>query len=70
MRFTLIALATLVASVAAIPHPSTHVVHEKRDATPKQWVKRAKLDSRAKLPMRVGLQQRNLEKGHDLLMEV
>lgn len=47
-----------------------HVLHESRRHLPKTWVKRSAVPGDALLPVRVGLKQRNLEKGHDLLMEV
>lgn len=60
----------LVAAVQSAVVPSTHAVHEKRDFTPKAWVKRDRLHPRALLPMRIGLKQRNLDRGYDLLMDV
>jgi tripeptidyl-peptidase-1 len=69
--FTL-ALSTHAVWSAAIP-PATHVVHEKRHvptARRTQWMKRHRIDSRALLPMRIGLTQQNLHKGHELLMDV
>lgn len=57
------------AFTAAVPH--SHAVHEKRDAdAAKNWVKREKLSADTRLPMRVGLKQRNLHLGNDLLMDV
>ncbi|KAI9742807.1 MAG: hypothetical protein M1818_003536 [Claussenomyces sp. TS43310] len=50
--------------------PQSHAVHEKRDAVATQWIKRHRIESRALLPMRVGLSQRHLENGHDYLMDV
>jgi tripeptidyl-peptidase-1 len=55
---------------AAIPTSSRHVLHEKRDAVPKTWVKRDRLDAATTLPVRIGMTQTNLDKGYDLLMEV
>jgi tripeptidyl-peptidase-1 len=70
MHFSkLTALGALAASVAAVPF-TNHVVHEKRDAVPRSWVKRDRLDARAELPVRIGMTQRNLDRGHDMLMEV
>lgn len=69
MHFALLAVSALAASVAAIP-ASTHVLHEKRSHVPHEWEKRSKVASTAKMPMRVGLTQRNLDRGYDLLMEV
>jgi tripeptidyl-peptidase-1 len=69
----LLSLSVVLAG-AAIVHsaavPSTHVVHEKRDVSTKKWVKREKLSSRAILPMRIGLKQRNLHRADDFLMDV
>ena len=71
MRFSVFAVVgAFAATVAAAPAPSTHVVHERRDYVPRAWVKWSKLDARVKLPVRIGLTQRNLDLGHDLLMEV
>jgi tripeptidyl-peptidase-1 len=72
MRF--ISLGLFLASVttiqgAAVLH--THVLHEKRDAKVlKRWVQREKLDPSAMLPMRIGLTQKNLDLGHEFLMDV
>ncbi|KOS16763.1 Tripeptidyl-peptidase sed1 [Escovopsis weberi] len=56
------------AAVLASPC-NNHVVHEKRDINT-HWVKRDRLAANDVLPMRIGLAQRNLDKGHDLLMEI
>lgn len=51
--------------------PDTHVQHEKRTTVQaRSWtlVQRAVPD--AILPMRIGLKQKNLQSGHDLLMEM
>lgn len=71
MRFNSIcALAVLVGSVVTSPVPDTHVLHEKRDVGAEKWLKRRRLDADHRLPMRVGLKQSNLEKGHDWLMDL
>lgn len=71
MRFlTLSVFSALAALAAAIPHPANHVVHERRDAVPKAWLKRDRLDAGIELPVRIGMTQSNLDKGHELLMEV
>ena len=72
MHFTVLALlGVFVAGAVAAPAPTIrHVVHERRERMPRAWVKRSKLASEIKLPMRVGLTQSNLDRGHDLLMEV
>ncbi|TVY55396.1 Aorsin, partial [Lachnellula suecica] len=63
-------LLALSVSARSAAVPNTHVVHEKREVTSRQWVKRGKLSSSAVLPMRIGLKQQNLHLGHDLLMDV
>ena len=70
MFFQLFALAALAASAAAAPAPSYHVLHEKREAPLKSWVKRELVSRNARLPMRIGMTQSNLHIGEDLLMEV
>ncbi|KAK8026252.1 hypothetical protein PG990_004075 [Apiospora arundinis] len=51
--------------------PDTHVQHEKRSVEQgRRWAKLERADGRATLPMRIGLKQHNLEKGHDLLMDI
>lgn len=71
MRLSLIptVLAVAVAAQAATV-PSSHIVHEKRDVASSKWVKREKLASSVILPMRIGLKQRNLHRGHEFLMDV
>jgi tripeptidyl-peptidase-1 len=51
--------------------PETHIQHEKRtDGQERRWVKLQRADPHAKLPVRIGLKQRNLQEGHDLLMDM
>lgn len=59
-----------VTAALASPTPRNYVVHERRDALPRVWVEESRLDKSAMLPMRIGLAQSNLDRGHDLLMEV
>jgi tripeptidyl-peptidase I len=72
MRFIFLELILAFAATAqgaAVSH--SHVVHERRDARSlKQWVKREKLSFTAILPMRIGLKQRNLHRGHEFLMDM
>jgi tripeptidyl-peptidase I len=71
MRFSIIAAVVFAAAAAASPTSgSPHVLHEKRGTPSRSWVKRADVPGHAVLPFRIGLVQRNLERGHDLLMEV
>ncbi|KAI1325715.1 putative alkaline serine protease AorO [Xylariaceae sp. FL0255] len=72
MRCTLLlaAAAALAEVASAVPSPSGHVLHEKRDVAPKKWAKRSKVDKKMMMPMRIGMVQNNLEKGHEMLMEV
>ena len=69
--FTLFALVALWATSIAIPHPAPHAVHEARLSLPPFWSKSdGNLNQDGKLPMRIGLKQSNLEKGHDILMDI
>jgi tripeptidyl-peptidase I len=71
MRFSTLLLGALgVCAAQAVVIPATYVVHEKRHAPPRKWVKRDRIRSEAILPMRIGLKQSNLEKGHSFLMDV
>jgi len=63
-------LGALAAQAAAAPYPERYVVHERRNFMPKAWIKRDRLDAALELPVRIGMTQSNLDKGHDLLMEV
>jgi tripeptidyl-peptidase-1 len=66
----LVAVAAIAALSNAAPAPIKHVLHEKRQTPSSDWVKVARIKGTAILPMRIGLTQSNLDKGHDLLMEV
>ncbi|KAK8108298.1 uncharacterized protein PG998_010311 [Apiospora kogelbergensis] len=51
--------------------PDTHVQHEVRSVQQgRRWVKLDRADAQAMLPMRIGLKQHSLERGHDLLMDI
>ena len=61
----------LAAALRAAAAPATsHVLHEKRQSAPLQWEKRDRVDPSIVLPVRIGLTQRNLDLGPDLLYEV
>jgi tripeptidyl-peptidase I len=66
LQFTLV--GALASQATAIPF-TNHVVHERRDYVPKSWINKGGLDGAAELPVRIGMTQSNLDKGHDLLME-
>jgi len=73
MKFSIFAVsAGLFAGVLAAPAPSSHVMHEKRNGGPSTWKRSSDvlLDRSYILPMRIGLKQRNLDLGHDFLMDV
>ena len=71
MHFSNFAIfGALAAQAAAVPFQASHIVHERRGYISKAWFKRDRLDARAELPVRIGMTQRNLDTGHDLLMEV
>ncbi|KAL5329892.1 hypothetical protein ACEPPN_003412 [Leptodophora sp. 'Broadleaf-Isolate-01'] len=68
--FQVALLGAFAAQAAAAPFSSSHAVHERRDYVPKAWMKRGRVDANVELPVRIGMTQSNLDKGHDLLMEV
>lgn len=59
-------VASLLASALAVP--TGHVLHEKREA--KNHLVRRRVESSAVIPVRIALKRSNLDRGHDLLMEV
>lgn len=46
------------------------VVHEQRDFIPKSWSRLEKANKNIRLPIRIGMKQMNLEKGHEILMDM
>ena len=67
----LFAVTALSASLgAAVPTGASYVLHEKRGAPSRSWVKRDRVDADALLPIKIGLKQKNLHKGYSWLMEV
>lgn len=73
MKLTLAALVAASFSLAcAAPALNTrHVQHERRDQHhDRAVIKRGPIAPTIVLPIRVGLTQRNLHLGHDMLMEV
>lgn len=73
MHVTLLSLlGALATSTVALSTPSSYVLHEKRTAPLKNWIKRSEVHSNAKLPMRIGLTQSNVHngKGAELLDEM
>lgn len=67
-----ILVAVLAALSNAAPSPFRHVLHEKRTAPLASWIRGARIEEGAILPMRIALTQTNLDKsiGYDALMEV
>ncbi|KAI9641697.1 hypothetical protein NHQ30_009553 [Ciborinia camelliae] len=63
-------IAVALPSPQTISSRSSLVLHEKRHAPRMQWMKRDRIASTTLLPVRIGLAQGNLEKGHDFLMDV
>ncbi|KAJ6105126.1 hypothetical protein N7523_010200 [Penicillium sp. IBT 18751x] len=66
------ALFTGFAAVGALAVPIFHTyeLHEKREFMPSSWNEGKRLDGSTPLPVRIGLTQPNLNRGHDLLMEM
>jgi len=71
MLLSRVCVALAIAAITgAVPAPIKHVLHEKRERHSYDWVKGARVESSAVLPVRIGLTQNNLEKGDEYLMEV
>jgi tripeptidyl-peptidase I len=70
MLVKLYVVAAIAALVNAAPAPIKHVLHEERTILSRDWIKGARIEKSAVIPMRIGLRQTNLEKGYDYLMEV
>ncbi|KAJ7149248.1 subtilisin-like protein [Mycena crocata] len=69
----LLPLATLAGITAALPSlSSAHVIHEKRASEPSisGWLQTHRLEATKTIPLRVGLQQQNLQQLEDLLLSV
>jgi tripeptidyl-peptidase-1 len=62
--------ALLLSAVDASPVAHPKVLHEKREFIPAGWQKTHRVHEDVKLPMRIGLTQSNLDRGHDLLLDV
>ena len=58
----LLAIIGLVSATTAVALPLGHVLHEKRAAAPRMWIKRNAVDRTRLLPMRIGLKQNNLDR--------
>ncbi|TVY71195.1 Tripeptidyl-peptidase sed1 [Lachnellula suecica] len=69
MMFAFFVVNAFLALAVAIP-TTNHVIHERRDIPASSWEKRAAMPSTMQLPMRIGLKQSNLDKAHDLLMDI
>ncbi|KAI6713018.1 protease S8 tripeptidyl peptidase I (secreted protein) [Marssonina coronariae] len=65
-------LAILGFAALGNPAPSSikHVLHEERAVQNGDWVRGARLEKSAVLPMRIGLTQTNLDRGYGYLMDV
>ncbi|KAK6509682.1 hypothetical protein TWF481_004413 [Arthrobotrys musiformis] len=70
MRSLLVLLRGISILATASPIDPIHAIHEKREVENHAWFKRSPAEHSSVLPMRIGLKQRNLDKGHDLLMEI
>ncbi|KAK5168368.1 uncharacterized protein LTR77_006938 [Saxophila tyrrhenica] len=59
-----------VSAVIALPAPPSHAVHEERSAPPARWLKKDRVPPSAKLLVRLGLTQSNLDIGPEYLLDV
>lgn len=68
--FTLLAVASLSLLSHAAPTETRHVLHEKRNTTPRRWQRGVRVHPDAILPLKIGLTQSNLDDGYEMLMQV
>ncbi|TDZ38617.1 Aorsin [Colletotrichum spinosum] len=70
------AFATLITALVAVTtaNPVTrsqkHVVHEEKNPARREWVKNHRLHSMARLPVRIGLAQSNLDRANEFMNSV
>lgn len=69
MIFNLFLLASIAATSIAAPFREPYVLHEKRD-TLIQTRRARRVDPNAIIPVRIGLQQRNLKHAYSYLRDV
>lgn len=70
LRHYLLFLCALVISVIAVPTGHQYEVHERREYNTDAWTETQRLTGDTILPVRIGLTQSNLDRGHDLLMDM
>lgn len=71
MFSSLTSLVCWAVYASAAPTNSPYVVHERREVQTEKWTRRGlRLARDVTIPMSIGLTQRNLENGYDLLMDV
>jgi tripeptidyl-peptidase-1 len=71
MRLFSASLVFLSLALNVISSPASgHVLHEKRASAPPLWIKRSKLDTRTVVPVKIALNQRNLERAEDYIWDV
>ena len=73
MKLTVLAIVGgFVAQALAAPAPVPYTLHEKREVQKEKWTRNldVKLNRDAVIPISIGLTQRNLENGYDMLMDV
>ena len=70
LRHYLLFLCALVTSVIAVPTAHQYEVHERREYNTDAWTETQRLTGDTILPVRIGLTQSNLDRGHDLLMDM
>lgn len=68
--FVALAALAMLGSASPLTSRSDHVVHERRSAPPSGWQARDRVDGHIKMPLRIGLKQRNLDMGAHYLDEV
>lgn len=68
--FNLLNAVLLISSSDAASIRDGHVLHERRHITPSPWVKRSQAPRDVILPVRIAIESRNIERGHEFLMDI
>lgn len=65
-----VAVVLGAAAIGSCVPSSNHVLHEKRDGLAPRWTLGKRVAPYSRMPMRIGLMQKNLENAHELLIDV
>jgi tripeptidyl-peptidase-1 len=68
--FNFLSTVLFISAAVAVSIRDSHVLHERRLITPAPWVKRSQAPRDVVLPVRIAIELRNIERGHEYLMDI